>query len=115
MRDCPRTNRWQGPQAQRGRGRAKGARGGRGGRNANGGSNGNKGRNKNGGQGRGREANGRVNAIYAEPTLRGYEEEQPATLFAEIDNPIIQAPATQGGDSFNLLIDCGSTHLFLSP
>ena len=70
-KECPRSNRGEGPQAQHGRGRANGARGGCGGRNKNvgrnenGGRNENVGRNKNGGQGRGCEANGRVNVVYA--------------------------------------------------
>ena len=139
---CPRLNRNRGSQAQCGRGRANAARGGRGGRYGNGGRNGNdgrpgngarngnggrggqdgnEGRNKNGGRGRGRGEAAQANATHAEPTLGSYEE-QRATLFAAINNlaagqqyEVIQVPATQGGESFQLLIACGSTHSFLSP
>lgn len=105
-RACPRLNRGRGPQAQRSRGGANGARGGRGGRNGNGGKNENGGRNENAGQGRGRGANARVNVVYAEPTLGGYEEEQRATHFTTNDNlradqqyTVIQAPIIRGENS----------------
>ena len=45
-----------------------------------------------------------------------------AQIFAAIDNPgapqqyaVIQTAATHQGEEFKLLIDCGSTHSFLSP
>ncbi|MCO5553037.1 hypothetical protein L7F22_006557 [Adiantum nelumboides] len=55
-----------------------------------------------------------------EPTLND-EEEERATLFVAIDNlrareqyAVIQTTANHQGEKFKLLIDCGSTHSFLS-
>ena len=80
------------------------------------------------GQGRGRIARahgrgrgGRAYAANAEPTLAN-EENERAMLHAAIDNrgaqnqyAVIQTPANYQGTLFELLIDCGSTHSFLSP
>ena len=87
-----------------------------------------------GGRGRGR-GRGRVARIYgrprgraaharatpAEPTLADNANER-AMLHAAIDNPgvqnqyaVIQTPANHQGEPFQRLIDCGSTHSFLSP
>ena len=50
------------------------------------------------------------------------EAGERAQLFAAIDNPgapqqyaVIQTAATHQGEEFKILIDCGSTHSFLSP
>ncbi|MCO5566674.1 hypothetical protein L7F22_020352 [Adiantum nelumboides] len=78
---------------------------------------------RNGGRGRGRGARrgARAFAVVGEPTLND-EEEERATLFTAIDNPgarqqyaVIQITANHQGEKFELLIDCGSTHSFLSP
>ena len=68
------------------------------------------------GSGRGRAYGARNN-----PTV-GEEANNRATLYAAVDNPgaqnqyaVIQTEATHGGETFELLIDCGSTHSFLSP
>ena len=56
-----------------------------------------------------------------EPTLASKENER-ATLHEAIENcgahnqyAVIQAPANHQGTVFELLIDCGSTHLFFLP
>ena len=71
--------------------------------------------------GRGRGQAAHVNATIGEPTL-AEEEGDRAQLFAAIDNPgapqqyaVIQTTADHEGKEFKLLIDCGSTHSFLSP
>ncbi|MCO5570694.1 hypothetical protein L7F22_024421 [Adiantum nelumboides] len=63
----------------------------------------------------------RTNATISQPTL-GDEADKRAVLHAAIDNPgarqqfsIIQAPGTHQGEKVEFLIDCGSTHSFLSP
>ena len=78
------------------------------------------------GRGRGRVARvngrgGRAYAAAAEPTVND-EANKRATLYAAIDNPgaqnqyaVIQTKAIHQGETFDLLIDCGSTHSFLSP
>ena len=59
---------------------------------------------------------------YAERPTVGDEANERATLHAVIDNPgaqnqyaVIQTTAAHQGVLFELLIDCGSTHSFLSP
>ncbi|MCO5611003.1 hypothetical protein L7F22_065251 [Adiantum nelumboides] len=87
------------------------------------------GRNTGRGRGRGRAArifgrdqrrNAHAHAAFRNPTLgEGHER---ATIYAAIDNrraqhqfTVIHTPATHQGKDFNFLIDCGSTHSFLSP
>ncbi|MCO5606457.1 hypothetical protein L7F22_060645 [Adiantum nelumboides] len=72
-------------------------------------------------RGRGRGAIARANAAIDQPTVRD-ETDERAVLHAAIDNPgahqqfaIIQAPGTHQGEKVEFLIDCGSTHSFLSP
>jgi len=62
-----------------------------------------------------------VCSMIGEPTLEMEEDEQ-ATIHTAIEHQgpnqqffVIQTPATYQGRSFQLLIDCGSMHSFLSP
>ena len=71
--------------------------------------------------GRGRGRGGRAYGARNNPTF-GDEVNNRVTLYAAVDNPgaqnqyaVIQTEATHGGETFELLIDCGSTHSFLSP
>ncbi|MCO5608798.1 hypothetical protein L7F22_063015 [Adiantum nelumboides] len=72
-------------------------------------------------RGRGRGAVARANAAIGQPTV-GDEADERAVQHAAIDNPgarqqfaIIQALGTHQGEKVEFLIDCGSTHSFLSP
>ena len=79
----------------------------------------NRGRRGRANAGRGRGTNARTNAVIGQPTVG---DKKRAVLHAAIDNPnarqqyaIIQAPGTHQGEIIDFLIDCGSTHSFLSP
>ena len=83
---------------------------------------GNQGRGR--GRGRATRVNGRGGRAYAAATkpIVNDEANERATLYAAIDNPgaqnqyaVIQTKSIHQGETFDLLIDCGSTHSFLSP
>ena len=67
---------------------------------------------------------GRVGRDYGSrnnPTI-GDQANKRVTLYAIVENPsaqnqyaVIQTQDTHGGETFKLLIDCRSTHSFLSP
>lgn len=67
-----------------------------------------------GGRGWGQRAH--VNAAVRKPTVTD-EVGERAQLFTAIDNPGApqQYAVTHQGEEFKLLIDCGSTHSYLSP
>ena len=64
---------------------------------------------------------GRVYGAINNPTI-GDQANERETLYATVDNlgaqnqyTVIQTQATHGGESFELLVDCGSTHSFFNP